>query len=67
VQTFKRLFFAQVTKARVAEGQVHVAERLAAFAALSRELVIAGIDDHFEIWDAARWRRYTQSRKNADE
>jgi DNA-binding transcriptional regulator/RsmH inhibitor MraZ len=24
--------------------------------------VLIGIDDHFEVWDAARWRSYTQQK-----
>ena len=51
------------------EGRVAIADKLAAFAALDQEVVLVGIDDHFEVWDAARWRRYTQARgagKSAD-
>jgi len=33
---------------------VAVSDRLTAFAGLSQEVVLVGIDDHFEIWDAAR-------------
>jgi DNA-binding transcriptional regulator/RsmH inhibitor MraZ len=25
-------------------------------------VVLVGIDDHFEVWDAARWRSYTQQK-----
>jgi MraZ protein len=65
VRVFKRLYFAQTEKLSVsADGRIAVPERLAQFAGLHQELVLVGIDDHFEVWDAARWRQYTQ-RKSA--
>jgi MraZ protein len=66
VRVFKRLYFAQTEKAGVnAEGRVTIPERLAQFAGLQQEVVLVGIDDHFEVWDAARWRQYTQQRGGA--
>jgi division/cell wall cluster transcriptional repressor MraZ len=63
VRVFKRLYYAQTVKTAVnKEGRVAIAENLAAFAGLDQEVVLVGIDDHFEVWDAARWRRYTQAR-----
>jgi MraZ protein len=61
VRVFKRLYYAQTEKAPIdADGRVVVSDRLTAFAGLSQEVVLIGIDDHFEIWDAARWKQYTQ-------
>jgi MraZ protein len=61
VRVFKRLYYAQTEKTAVgADGRVAVSDRLTAFAGLSQEVVLVGIDDHFEIWDAARWKQYTQ-------
>jgi MraZ protein len=61
VHTFKRLYYAQAVKTSVqADGRVTISERLAQFAGLHQEVVLVGIDDHFEVWDAARWRSYTQ-------
>lgn len=61
VRVFKRLYYAQTEKTPVgADGRVAVSDRLTAFAGLSQEVVLVGIDDHFEIWDAARWKQYTQ-------
>lgn len=65
VRGFKRLYYAQTVKVPLREGRVGISEKLASFAGLGTELVLVGIDDHFEIWDAARWRRYTQSKKAA--
>ncbi len=63
VRVFKRLYFAQTEKAPLsAEGRVTIPERLAQFAGLHQEVILVGIDDHFELWDAARWRQYTQQK-----
>jgi MraZ protein len=63
VRVFKRLYFAQTEKLPVnGDGRVGIPERLAQFAGLHQEVVLVGIDDHFEVWDAARWRQYTQQK-----
>jgi MraZ protein len=63
VRVFKRLYFAQTEKAPLSpEGRVRIPERLAQFAGLHQEVVLVGIDDHFEVWDATRWRDYTQQK-----
>ncbi len=63
VRVFKRLYFAQTEKLSVnADGRVSIPDRLASFAGLHQELVLVGIDDHFEVWDAGRWRQYTQQK-----
>jgi MraZ protein len=63
--SFKRLYYAQTVKVPMKDGRVAISDRLATFAGLHEEVVLVGIDDHFEVWDAARWRRYTQARKAA--
>jgi division/cell wall cluster transcriptional repressor MraZ len=66
VRVFKRLYFAQTEKVAVsAEGRIQVSDRLAQFAGLHQEVVLVGIDDHFELWDVARWRQYTQEKSAA--
>jgi MraZ protein len=63
VRVFKRLYFAQTEKLSVnGEGRVAIPERLGQFAGLHQEVVLVGIDDHFEVWDSARWRSYTQQK-----
>ena len=63
MRVFKRLYFAQTEKLPVnADGRVGIPDRLASFAGLHQELVLVGIDDHFEVWDAVRWRQYTQQK-----
>ncbi len=63
VRVFKRLYFAQTEKLTISgDGRVTIPERLGQFAGLHQEVVLVGIDDHFEVWDAARWRSYTQQK-----
>jgi division/cell wall cluster transcriptional repressor MraZ len=57
VRAFKRLYFSQAEKVTVnGEGRLVLPERLSQFAGLCGDVVIVGADDHFEVWDAARWR-----------
>jgi MraZ protein len=67
VQGFKRLYYAQTVKVSVKDGHLAISDKLAQFAGLHQELVLVGIDDHFEVWDAARWRHYTQAKKSKTE
>ncbi len=60
---FKRLYYAQTLKVPMKNGRLTIEDRLAAFAGLDQEVILIGIDDHFEVWDAARWRRYTETKK----
>ena len=63
IRGFKRLYYAQTVKVGVKEGRVQITDKLAQFADLGAEVVLVGIDDHFEVWDAARWKKYTQTKK----
>ena len=66
VRVFKRLYYAQTEKVTVGvDGRIAVSDRLTQFAGLSQEVVLVGIDDHFEVWDAARWKQYTQAKSAA--
>ena len=40
-----------------------ISEKLAEYAGLGKEVVLVGIDDHFELWDAARWQQYSQQKE----
>ncbi|HEY5549223.1 MAG TPA: division/cell wall cluster transcriptional repressor MraZ [Coriobacteriia bacterium] len=39
-------------------GRVALAPVLREFAGLSRDVIVAGVADHLEIWDAAAWTAY---------
>lgn len=66
VRVFKRLYYAQTERVTVSgDGHIQVSDRLAQFAGLDGEVVLIGIDDHFELWDVARWKQYTQQQSNS--
>jgi len=52
----KRFFFAAATDAELdKQGRVLVPPALVRRARLGREVVVAGVHDHLEIWDRAAW------------
>lgn len=58
-RVFRRLYFAQTEAVDLDRaGRVLVPERLARFAGLAHEVVLLGVRDHLELWDAARWQQY---------
>jgi MraZ protein len=55
----QRYFFAGAAEAEAdKQGRVMVPSSLGAYAGLGREVVVAGIHDHLEIWDRAAWREH---------
>jgi MraZ protein len=42
-------------------GRVAIAPVLREFAGLSRDVIVAGVADHLEIWDAAAWAAYEEA------
>ena len=58
-RTFRRLYFAQTEAVELDRaGRLLVPDRLMQFAALRHEVVILGVCDHLELWDAPRWQEY---------
>jgi MraZ protein len=56
---FERIFYSSVVTADVdKQGRVTIPPLLRQYADLSRDLVIIGLEDRMEIWDAARWQSY---------
>jgi MraZ protein len=52
----KRFFFSAAADAELdKQGRVLVPPALARHAKLGREVVVAGVHDHLEIWDRAAW------------
>ena len=53
----QRFFFAGATEAELdRQGRVMIPAALIQHAGLGRNVVIAGMRDHLEIWDGAAWR-----------
>jgi MraZ protein len=52
----KRYFFAAASDAELdKQGRVLVPPALSGYARLGREVVVAGVHDHLEIWDRTSW------------
>ena len=59
---FRRLYFAQTEAVDVDKsGRILVPERLGKFAGLQKEVVLIGVRDHLELWDAGRWQAYVDT------
>ena len=58
-RVFRRLYFAQTEAVDLDKtGRMLVPERLLRFAGLKKEVVLIGVRDHLELWDAVKWTRY---------
>jgi MraZ protein len=56
VRNYKRLFYSRAERVELdAQGRIRIPERLVEFAGLSRDVVLVGVHDHAELWDAAAW------------
>ena len=54
----QRFFFSGATEAELdKQGRVGLPAALLEHAKLGRDVVVAGVHDHLEIWDRAAWRR----------
>ncbi|MFT4555752.1 MAG: MraZ protein [Planctomycetaceae bacterium] len=59
VRNYMRLFYARAERLDVdSQGRLRIPDRLKAFAELKREVVLLGVSDHLELWDAERWDAY---------
>ena len=62
VRNYKRLFYSRAERVELdAQGRIRIPERLVEFAGLSRDVVLAGVHDHAEIWDAAAWENFLKA------
>lgn len=61
----RRIVFSSTIYLEIDEqGRAVLPKNLRQFAALSKKAVIAGIGDHFEIWDKERWNEYINKLNN---
>ena len=66
---FKRTLYANVNVGEFdTAGRILIPVKYREYAALKKDLVAAGVDDHFEIWDAETWAQgnYTSLTKRRD-
>ncbi|MCS7047144.1 MAG: division/cell wall cluster transcriptional repressor MraZ [Gemmataceae bacterium] len=58
-RVFRRLFFAQMEEVDIDNGhRILIPERLVQFAGLERDVVLLGVRDHLELWNARKWQQY---------
>ncbi|HEV3081104.1 MAG TPA: division/cell wall cluster transcriptional repressor MraZ [Gemmataceae bacterium] len=58
-RVFSRLYYAQTEAVDLdRSGRILIPDRLAQFAALQREVILIGVRNHVELWDAQRWQQY---------
>lgn len=58
-RAFSRLFYAQAQPAEVdGQGRLRVPPELAKLAGLTTEVVVLGVRDHIELWNAAAWDEF---------
>ena len=61
-RTMQRWFFASGSDAELdKQGRMVIPATLLANAAIGREVTVAGVNDHLEIWDRAAWREQQQT------
>lgn len=59
VRAFSRLLFASMDEVEVdGNSRILIPDRLVQFAGLVHNVVLIGVRDHLELWDAARWEQY---------
>jgi MraZ protein len=58
-RVFRRFFFAQMEAVDVdRSGRILIPDRLVEFGGLMHDVVLLGVRDHLELWDARRWQDY---------
>jgi transcriptional regulator MraZ len=63
---FERRIYPSASEVELdAQGRMVIPAKLRAYAKLENEVTVAGVRDHFEIWDRATWQSY-QERLDAE-
>jgi len=58
-RVFRRLFFAQMEAVDLDRtGRILIPDRLLQFAGMQHDVVLLGVRDHLELWDAERWQTF---------
>jgi MraZ protein len=66
LRDFERRIYPSASEVELdGQGRLVIPARLRAYAGLENEVTVAGVRDHFEIWDRAKWREY-QERLDAE-
>jgi MraZ protein len=63
VRDFSRLFYAQARRSELDnQGRLRIPQELAARAGIAKEVMLLGVQDHMELWDASRWEAFLASK-----
>jgi MraZ protein len=63
---FRRILYGSLAEVRVdAQGRMAVPPHLREHAALDKDVVVLGVNDHLELWDKEVWRSF-QAAKEAE-
>lgn len=58
-QNYLRLFYSRAAEVGLdGQGRIRIPERLVAHAGLGHEVVLIGVQDHAELWDAGTWQQF---------
>lgn len=61
IRNYKRLFYGRAERVDLdSQGRIRIPERLVTFAGLQKEVVLIGVHDHVEVWDAAVWQQFLE-------
>lgn len=64
VRDYMRLFYAQAARIEPdRQARVRIPLELVKLARLEKDVVLLGIQDHLELWDAGRWETYLNERR----
>ena len=66
LRDFERRIYPSASEVELdGQGRLIIPARLRGYAKLENEVTVAGVRDHFEIWDRATWQEY-QARLDAE-
>jgi MraZ protein len=66
VRDYTRLLFAGASDDQPdKQGRLTIPPMLRDYASLSKDVIVIGVGNRLEIWDAARWQDYTEAREQA--
>ena len=61
LRDFERRIYPSASEVELdGQGRLVIPARLRAYAKLDNEVTVAGVRDHFEIWDRATWQQYQE-------
>jgi MraZ protein len=63
-RAFRRLFYGQAQRVELdSQGRIRIPPELSELAALEKDVVLLGVQDHLELWSAACWQAYVAQKQ----